>query len=169
MAGGQALRAFDGPSLLILKLRVLHLLRLEQKVGRFFDVAFSPNTTPPERPVYAITQKLVSRPVEFFLLLCHATNGDFSNDARDKSCGQPVLLTGEEKANRNTPEFRNRPKPLKTQEFTFSNRNKKHVSVSLPVRASRIAGHGLAQSDVGEGPRDTGHESQFTSHESLHF
>ena len=38
--------------------------------------------------MYAIVQKLVSRPVEFCLPLCHATNGDFSYDAREKSCRQ---------------------------------------------------------------------------------
>jgi hypothetical protein len=35
--------------------------------------------------------------------------------------------TGEEKANRNTCQFKNRPNSLTTKDITFSNRNKKHV------------------------------------------
>ena len=75
--------------------------------------------------MYAIAQKLVSRPVEFPLPLCHATNGEFSNDARNKLCRQPVRLAGEEKAlaavaaNRNTPEIRNRANPLTNLEHTI--------------------------------------------------
>jgi hypothetical protein len=34
------------------------------------------------------------------------------------------------------------PNSIKTQDITFSNRNKKHVSVSLPLGASQTAGHG---------------------------
>src|SRR4029077_2700655 len=76
-------------------------------------------STPPKR---------VSRPVEFCLPLCHATNREFSNDAREKSCWQPAHYTGEEKparrtpggalaavaANRNTCQFKNSRNALKT-------------------------------------------------------
>ena len=53
-----------------------------RKRWEVFDVALGPDTPPPKRPLSAITQKLVSRPVEFFLPLCHATNGETPNDAR---------------------------------------------------------------------------------------
>src|SRR4029077_9512961 len=47
------------------------------------------------RRVNAIAPKLVSRPVEFCLPLCHATNGEFSNDACDETCGGPASFRGQ--------------------------------------------------------------------------
>jgi len=114
------------------------------------DVAFRLNTPSPKRPVYANAQKLVARPVEFSLPMCHATNGDFSNRSRDKTCEGPASFRGqlasplksaggEEKANRNTCQIRNRYNPLTTKHITFSNRNKNHVSAKSPTFKSSAA------------------------------
>jgi len=167
---------------------------------------------PPKRPVYpscanasagrpsyathtlrragAIARKLVSRPVEFCLPPCHARHGEFSNDARRKCCRRPVSRAlgynspgGEEKANRNTCQFRNRYNPLTTYDITFSNRNTilcfrnhrrccRQQSVSED-RTTACAGF-FAQSAPCAvdactwvwGSRATNHDSRFTTHGS---
>jgi len=68
----------------MVRLRLLGVARDRHHKSRWeaVDPAFPPDTPSPKRPLYAITQKLVPRPVEFCLPLCHATNGEFSDDAR---------------------------------------------------------------------------------------
>ena len=131
-----------------------------------FVVAFPPSTSSPKKPVYAITPKLVSRPVEFRLPLCHATYGVFSNDAHNMSCRQQAeevtkrdSPTGEEKANRNTSQFRNPYISFTEKDITFTNRNTKPVSANDGCHVS-----GLAQSDAAEGSPSTNHDSRFTNH-----
>jgi hypothetical protein len=72
--------------------------RTSRRVASLAHIRLRPNIPSPKRPVYAITQKLVSRPVEFCPAVCHATNGDLSHDARGRSYWEPVFLRGEEKA-----------------------------------------------------------------------
>ena len=103
-----------------------------------------------KRPVCAITQNLVSWPGEFCLPLCHATYEGFSNDAHDMSyrhqAGEVTKRdspTGEQKANRNTCQFRNPRISITTKDITFSNRNTKPVSANgvFHIPGSRSTNH----------------------------
>jgi hypothetical protein len=53
----------------------------------------------------------------------------------------PSVLRGEEKVNRNNPTFKNPPNPLKVNEKTFSNRNKKALSGSTHLRLTSHESH----------------------------
>jgi hypothetical protein len=107
------------------------------KSGMVFTLPFGQASRPQNGQCTGTILNLVSRPVEFCLSLCHATNGEFSNDAHGKCCRQPVQLRGEEKANRNTCQFKNPRSPLTTNDITFSNRNTKlPFSVSDSLCAS---------------------------------
>src|SRR5216684_5989297 len=94
-------------------------------------------------------------------------SGGLSDDERAKTCGRStsfrrrtVSRQGEEKADRNTCQFRNLPNSIKTQDITFSNRNTKHLSATRIFHTSPVACHVS---------RSANHKSRITSLPTLQY